>query len=91
LPLDEETNSEFGEKDQQVPGVHEDTKAGGIAGEMRRFCAKRRLANSGWAADAPSRRLDTLCPSAPTLEEYFLPNAKKVFAAAKRIGAVLRF
>ncbi len=30
--------------------------------------------------------LDTPVPYAPTLEEHFLPNAKKVFAAAKDLA-----
>jgi pyruvate/2-oxoglutarate/acetoin dehydrogenase E1 component len=30
--------------------------------------------------------LDTPVPYAPTLEEYFLPSAKKVFAAAKELA-----
>jgi 2-oxoisovalerate dehydrogenase E1 component beta subunit len=30
--------------------------------------------------------LDTPVPYAPTLEDHFLPNAKKVFAAAKELA-----
>jgi pyruvate/2-oxoglutarate/acetoin dehydrogenase E1 component len=30
--------------------------------------------------------LDTPVPYAPTLEEHFLPNAKKIFSAAKELA-----
>ena len=39
--------------------------------------------------DGPLMRvtsLDTPVPYAPTLEEYFLPNAKKIFSAAKELA-----
>jgi len=44
--------------------------------------------------DGPLMRvtsLDTPVPYAPTLEDYFLPSAKKVFFRREGIGAVLGF
>jgi len=50
-----------------------------------RFCARKAFGD----LDGPLMRvtsLDTPVPYAPTLEEYFLPNAKKVFSAAKELA-----
>jgi len=85
LPLDEETILNSVKKTNKCLVVHEDTKTGGIAGEIGRFSARKRFGD----LDGPLMRvtsLDTPVPYAPTLEEYFLPNAKKIFTAAKELA-----
>jgi len=85
LPLDEETILNSVKKTNKVLVVHEDTKTGGIAGEIAALLCEKAFAD----LDGPLMRvasLDTPVPYAPSLEEYFLPNAKKVFAAAKELA-----
>src|SRR5207253_2915939 len=85
LPLDEETILASVKKTSKCLVVHEDTKTGGIAGEIAAILCERAFSD----LDGPLVRvtaLDTPVPYAPTLEEYFLPNAKKVFAAAKELA-----
>jgi len=70
--------------------VHEDTKTGGIAGEIAAILCEKAFGE----LDGPLMRvtsLDTPVPYAPTLEEYFLPNAKKVFCRRERIGGIKIF
>src|SRR6516225_517251 len=65
--------------------VHEDTKTGGIAGEIAAILFEQAFHD----LDGPLVRvtsLDTPVPYAPTLEEAFLPSAQKVFAAAKGLA-----
>ena len=85
LPLDEETILQSVKKTNKCLVVHEDTKTGGIAGEIAAILAEKAFHDM----DGPLVRvtsLDTPVPYAPTLEEAFLPNAKKVFAAAKELA-----
>jgi 2-oxoisovalerate dehydrogenase E1 component beta subunit len=85
LPLDEETILSSVRKTSKCLVVHEDTKTGGIAGEIAALLCEKAFSD----LDGPLVRvtaLDTPVPYAPTLEEYFLPNAKKVFAAAKELA-----
>jgi len=85
LPLDEETMLQSVKKTNKCLVVHEDTKTGGIAGEIAAILAEKAFHDM----DGPLVRvtsLDTPVPYAPTLEEAFLPNAKKVFAAAKELA-----
>src|SRR6059036_4172236 len=85
LPLDEETILNSVKKTNKCLVVHEDTKTGGIAGEIAALLCEKAFSD----LDGPLVRvtaLDTPVPYAPTLEEYFLPNAKKVFAAAKELA-----
>jgi pyruvate/2-oxoglutarate/acetoin dehydrogenase E1 component len=85
LPLDEETILQSVKKTNKCLVVHEDTKTGGIAGEIAAILCEKAFGD----LDGPLMRvtsLDTPVPYAPTLEEYFLPNAKKVFAAAKELA-----
>src|SRR6202521_3282579 len=85
LPLDEETILNSVKKTNKCLVVHEDTKTGGIAGEIAAILCERAFGD----LDGPLVRvtsLDTPVPYAPTLEEYFLPNAKKVFSAAKELA-----
>src|SRR6266576_7133319 len=85
LPLDEETILASLRKTNKCLVVHEDTKTGGIAGEIAAILCERAFGD----LDGPLLRvtaLDTPVPYAPTLEEYFLPNAKKIFTAAKDLA-----
>jgi 2-oxoisovalerate dehydrogenase E1 component beta subunit len=85
LPLDEDTILQSVKKTNKCLVVHEDTKTGGIAGEIAAILAEKAFHDM----DGPLVRvtsLDTPVPYAPTLEEAFLPNAKKVFAAAKELA-----
>jgi 2-oxoisovalerate dehydrogenase E1 component beta subunit len=85
LPLDEETILQSVKKTNKCLVVHEDTKTGGIAGEIAAILAEKAFHDM----DGPLVRvtsLDTPVPYAPPLEEAFLPNAKKVFTAAKELA-----
>jgi 2-oxoisovalerate dehydrogenase E1 component beta subunit len=85
LPLDEETILQSVKKTNKCLVVHEDTKTGGIAGEITALLCEKAFQE----LDGPVLRvtsLDTPVPYAPTLEEAFLPNARKVFATAKELA-----
>jgi 2-oxoisovalerate dehydrogenase E1 component beta subunit len=85
MPLDEETILQSVKKTNKCLVVHEDTKTGGIAGEIAAILAEKAFHD----LDGPLVRvasLDTPVPYAPTLEEAFLPNAQKVFTAAKDLA-----
>jgi pyruvate/2-oxoglutarate/acetoin dehydrogenase E1 component len=85
LPLDEETILQSVKKTSRCLVVHEDTKTGGIAGEIAAILCEKAFGD----LDGPVMRvtsLDTPVPYAPTLEEYFLPNAQKIFHAAKELA-----
>src|ERR1700682_1776435 len=85
LPLDEETILQSVKKTNKVRVVHEDNKTGGSAGEIAAILCEKAFGD----LDGPLMRvtaLDTPVPYAPPLEEYFLPNAKKVFDAAKELA-----
>jgi 2-oxoisovalerate dehydrogenase E1 component beta subunit len=83
-PLDSDTIVESVKKTNRCLVVHEDTKTGGIAGEIAAILCERAFGH----LDGPLVRvtaLDTPVPYAPTLEEYFLPNKEKVVHAAKEL------
>src|SRR6202163_3712057 len=85
LPLDEETILQSVKKTNRCLVVHEDTKTGGIAGEIAAILCEKAFGD----LDGPLLRvtaLDTPVPYSPPLEEYFLPNAKKDFDAAKELA-----
>ena len=85
MPLDEETILNSVRKTNKCLVVHEDTRAGGIAGEISAILFEKAFHD----LDGPLVRvasLDTPVPYAPTLEEAFLPNAQKVFTAAKALA-----
>jgi len=85
LPLDEETILRSVRKTNKCLVVHEDTKTGGISGEIAAILFEKAFHD----LDGPVLRvasLDTPVPYAPTLEEAFLPNAQKVFTAAKDLA-----
>jgi len=84
-PLDSDTIVESVKKTNRCLVVHEDTKTGGIAGEISAIVCERAF---GYL-DGPLTRvtaLDTPVPYAPTLEDYFLPNKEKVVHAARELA-----
>jgi 2-oxoisovalerate dehydrogenase E1 component beta subunit len=85
LPLDRETILASVHKTNKLLVVHEDTRTGGIAGEIAALVCE----NAFDQLDAPVARvtaLDTPVPYSPPLEQYFLPNAEKVAAAARELA-----
>jgi pyruvate/2-oxoglutarate/acetoin dehydrogenase E1 component len=85
LPLDRETILESVRKTNKLLVVHEDTRTGGIAGEIAAIVMESAFED----LDGPVRRvtsLDTPVPYAPGLEEYFMPSAGKVIAAARELA-----
>jgi 2-oxoisovalerate dehydrogenase E1 component beta subunit len=65
--------------------LHEDTRRGGMGGELAAILSDRLF----WQLDAPIRRVtapDTPVPYSPPLEHDFLPRAEDVVAAALRLA-----
>jgi 2-oxoisovalerate dehydrogenase E1 component beta subunit len=84
LPLDRETIAESVKKTNRVILLHEDTKTGGIAGEIA-ACINEDCFDF---LDAPITRIaskDTPVPFSPPLEEVFLPNASDVIREARKL------
>ena len=85
LPLDRETLINSVKKTNKLLIVHEDTRTGGIAGEIAALVCEGAFED----LDGPITRvtaLDTPTPYSPPLEEYFLPNASKIVAAARELA-----
>jgi 2-oxoisovalerate dehydrogenase E1 component beta subunit len=85
LPLDRETVLESVRRTSKLLVVHEDTRTGGIAGEIAALVSEAAFED----LDGPIRRvtsLDTPVPFSPPLEEYFLPSAEKIAAAARELA-----
>ena len=86
LPYDEETVLASARKCSKVILLHEDTRTGGMAGELAALIAEKAFED----LDGPIMRVtapDTPVPFSPPLEEYFLPNAQKVAEAARKLAA----
>ena len=86
LPYDRETVLTSVRKCNKVILLHEDTRTGGMAGELAALIAEEAfedLAGPIIRVTAP----DTPVPFAPQLEECFLPNVKKVVDAANKLAA----
>ncbi|HEV2349707.1 MAG TPA: alpha-ketoacid dehydrogenase subunit beta [Terriglobia bacterium] len=86
LPYDEETVLRSVHKCNKVILLHEDTRTGGMAGELAALIGEKAFED----LDGPIVRVtapDTPVPFAPPLEDYFLPNAKKVAEAARKLVA----
>lgn len=86
LPYDDEAVLESVRKCSKVILLHEDTRTGGMAGELAALIAERAFED----LDGPVVRVtapDTPVPFSPPLEEYFLPNAQKVTEAARKLAA----
>ncbi len=85
LPLDRETILESVRRTSKLLVVHEDTRTGGIAGEIAALVTEAAFES----LDGPVRRvtaLDTPVPFSPPLEDYFLPNAERIAAAARELA-----
>jgi 2-oxoisovalerate dehydrogenase E1 component beta subunit len=85
LPLDRETIIQSVRRTNKLLVVHEDTRTGGIAGEIAALVTESALDD----LDGPIRRvtsLDTPVPFSPPLEEHFLPNAARIADAARDLA-----
>ena len=85
LPLDKEAIFASVKKTNKLLVVHEDTKTGGIAGEIAALVFEGAFED----LDGPVARvaaLDAPVPYAPTLEQAFLPSTEKVVAAARELA-----
>jgi len=85
LPYDEQTVLASVRKCNKVILLHEDTRTGGMASELAALIAEEAFED----LDGPIVRVtapDTPVPYAPPLEDYFLPNAQKVIAAARKLA-----
>ncbi len=85
LPLDRETILASVKKTNKVLVVHEDTRTGGIAGEIAALVCEGAFED----LDGPVLRvtsLDTPVPYSPPLEARFLPNVASVANAARDLA-----
>jgi 2-oxoisovalerate dehydrogenase E1 component beta subunit len=85
FPLDEEAILASVGKTNKAIVLHEATRTGGIGAEVAAVIAERCFE----ALDAPLVRVtapDTPVPFAPSLEDFFLPNADKVCRAARALA-----
>jgi 2-oxoisovalerate dehydrogenase E1 component beta subunit len=82
LPLDRRTVCESVRKTSKVLLLHEDTRTGGLAGELAASISESVFEY----LDGPIVRVtapDTPVPYSPPLEDAFLPNAEKVIEKAR--------
>jgi 2-oxoisovalerate dehydrogenase E1 component beta subunit len=85
LPLDEDAIVESVKRTNRLLVVHEDTRTGGIAGEIAMRVSEKAFE---WL-DAPILRvtaIDTPVPYSPPLEDYFLPQVSDIVAACKYLA-----
>src|SRR5690606_33771505 len=85
LPLDEDAITGSVKKTNRVLIVHEDTRTGGIAGEIAMRISERAFE---WL-DAPVLRvtaIDAPVPYAPPLEDYFLPQVSDIVEACRYLA-----
>ncbi len=85
LPLDHEALLASVKKTNKLLVVHEDTRTGGIAGEIAALVCEGAFED----LDGPILRvtaLDTPVPFSPPLEERFLPNVSSVANAARELA-----
>jgi len=85
VPLDRETLLSSVKKTNKVLVVHEDTRTGGVAGEIAAVVCEEAFED----LDGPIWRvtaLDTPVPYSPPLEERFLPNVQSVAKAARELA-----
>jgi 2-oxoisovalerate dehydrogenase E1 component beta subunit len=86
MPFDKEAIYESVRKTSKAIVLHEDNKTGGVGAEI----AARLSEDCFDHLDGPIMRIaapDTPVPFSTPLEEYFLPNAGDVLAAARRLAA----
>ena len=84
LPLDRETVCESVKRTSKVLLVHEDTRTGGLAGELAASITETVFDY----LDGPILRVtapDTPVPYSPPLEDAFLPNVGKVVEKAREL------
>jgi len=85
MPLDKETILTSVRKTNKLLIVHEDTRTGGIAGEIAALVCEGAFED----LDGPIQRvtsLDTPVPYSPPLEERFLPGVADVVRAARDLA-----
>jgi pyruvate/2-oxoglutarate/acetoin dehydrogenase E1 component len=86
IPLDEEAILASVRKTHRLLVVHEDTRTGGIAGEIAMRVSEKAFE---WL-DAPMLRvtaLDAPVPYSPPLEDYFLPQVDDILTACRYLKA----
>ncbi len=86
LPLDKEAIISAVKATGKVLIVHEATLTGGIGGEIAAIISE----NAFQSLDAPIKRvasLDAPVPFAPPLEEFYLPDTKKIVKALRELAA----
>ena len=85
-PLDKDAIANTVKKANRVIILHEDTKTGGLAGEIAAVINELAFDD----LDAPITRiasLDTPVPFSPPLEKFFLPKVEDVVREARRLRA----
>ena len=85
-PIDDDAIQATVRKTNRVLVVHEDTRTGGIAGEI---IARINERSFGWL-DAPVMRVtahDVPLPYAPQLEDFVLPQTDDIVRAARTVAA----
>jgi pyruvate/2-oxoglutarate/acetoin dehydrogenase E1 component len=86
LPMDDEAIMTSVRKTNRVMIAHEDTRTGGVAGEIT-----ARINNDAFEfLDAPVKRVaahDVPLPYAPALEDFVLPQTEDLVAAARWLAA----
>ena len=85
LPLDEDAIVASVKKTGRLLVVHEDTRTGGIAGEIGMRVSEKAFE---WL-DAPLLRvtaIDTPVPYSPPLEDYFLPRVEDIVVACRYLA-----
>jgi 2-oxoisovalerate dehydrogenase E1 component beta subunit len=86
LPYDEQAVLASVRKCNKVILLHEDTRIGGMAGELAALIAEKAFDD----LDGPVIRItapDTPVPFSPPLEEFFLPSVGRVVEAARNLAA----
>ena len=86
LPMDDEAIIATVKKTNRVMIVHEDTRTGGVAGEVTARINERAFE---WL-DAPILRVtaaDVPLPYSPPLEDYVLPQTSDIVTVARRLAA----
>jgi 2-oxoisovalerate dehydrogenase E1 component beta subunit len=86
VPLDRETILESVHRVNKVILLHEDTRTGGMAGEIAALIAEEAFDD----LDGPIVRVtapDTPVPCSPQLEDAFIPQPADVIEAARKLAA----
>ncbi len=86
MPLDREAITQTVKKTNKVILLHEDTKTGGLAGELAAIINEEAFDD----LDGPIVRitgLDTPVPFSPPLEHFFLPKVEDVVREARKLHA----